>query len=39
MVSASSRIRWDRLARVALLFVAAFVLYLYIGPTRAWVTT
>ncbi len=39
MAGASTRIRWDRLGRIALLFVVALVLYLYIGPTRAWFTT
>ncbi len=39
MAPASPRIRWDRLGRIALLFVVALVLYLYIGPTRAWVST
>jgi len=33
------RIRWDRIGRIALLCVLAFVLYLYIGPLRSWVTT
>ena len=32
-------IRWDRIGRVALLFVLAFVLYLYIGPTVDWIST
>lgn len=32
-------IRWDRLGRVALLFVFVLVLYLYIGPTRTWLAT
>jgi len=35
---ASSRIRWDRVGRIALLCVLAFVLYLYIGPARSWIT-
>jgi cell division protein FtsB len=39
MAASHTRIRWDRLGRVALLFIAALVLYLYIGPTRSWVTT
>jgi cell division protein FtsB len=39
MAYSTRGIRWDRLGRVALLFVAALVLYLYIGPARAWVTT
>jgi cell division protein FtsB len=32
-------IRWDRLGRIALLGVLALVLYLYIGPTRSWIST
>ena len=32
-------IRWDRVGRWALICVFAFVLYLYIGPARTWVTT
>jgi cell division protein FtsB len=36
---ATSRIRWDRVGRWALICVFAFVLYLYIGPARTWVTT
>jgi cell division protein FtsB len=39
MAAASSRIRWDRVGRWALICVFAFVLYLYIGPARSWVTT
>jgi cell division protein FtsB len=39
MAAAHTGIRWDRIARTALLFVLAFVLYLYIGPTRAWIST
>jgi cell division protein FtsB len=34
-----TRIRWDRLGRVALIGVFAFVLYLYIGPAARWVST
>ena len=34
-----ARIRWDRLGRIALLFVLALVIYLYIGPTSAWIST
>ena len=30
-------IRWDRLGRIALLAVLALVVYLYIGPTKAWI--
>ena len=36
---AAPRIRWDRVGRWALICVFAFVLYLYIGPARTWVTT
>jgi cell division protein FtsB len=32
-------IRWDRLGRIALLFVLALVLYLYLAPTRSLVAT
>jgi cell division protein FtsB len=39
MAASHTRIRWDRLGRIALLFVAALVVYLYIGPTRSWVVT
>jgi cell division protein FtsB len=39
MAAASSRIRWDRVGRWALICVFAFVIYLYIGPARTWVTT
>jgi cell division protein FtsB len=30
------RVRWDRLGRIALLFVLAMLLYLYIGPARSY---
>jgi cell division protein FtsB len=33
------RIRWDRVGRWALIGVFAFVLYLYVGPARTWVST
>ena len=36
---AAARIRWDRVGRWALIGVFAFVLYLYIGPARTWVST
>ena len=39
MAAASSRIRWDRVGRWALICVFAFVLYLYVGPARTWVST
>ena len=35
---AGSRIRWDRVARVALLSVFAVVLLLYISPLSHWVS-
>jgi len=39
MAAASSRIRWDRVGRWALICVFAFVIYLYVGPARTWVGT
>jgi cell division protein FtsB len=39
MAASRQGIRWDRLGRVALLCVLGGVLYLYIGPTRTWVST
>ena len=39
MAAASSRIRWDRVGRWALICVFAFVIYLYIGPAVTWVST
>jgi cell division protein FtsB len=39
MAAASSRIRWDRVGRWALICVFAFVLYLYVGPARTWFST
>jgi cell division protein FtsB len=39
MAAASSRIRWDRVGRWALICVFALVLFLYIGPARTWVGT
>ena len=39
MAAAASRIRWDRIGRWALICVFVFVLYLYIGPARSWVST
>ena len=38
-MAVAARIRWDRIGRWALICVFAFVLYLYIGPARTWVTT
>jgi len=39
MAAATGRIRWDRVGRIALLCVLAFVVYLYVGPTRTWIAT
>lgn len=39
MAAAAGRIRWDRVARIALLAVLALVVYLYVGPTRTWIST
>ena len=36
---AAARIRWDRVGRWALICVFLFVVYLYIGPARTWVST
>ncbi len=33
-----SRIGWDRLARWALLGVLILIAYLYVGPTRSWIS-
>lgn len=33
------RVRWDRVGRLALLFVALLLLYLYINPLRTYVST
>jgi cell division protein FtsB len=33
------RVRWDRIGRLALLFVAVLLIYLYINPLRTWVST
>ena len=37
-MAAAGRIRWDRVGRWALLLVFLGVLYLYVGPTRAWLS-
>ena len=36
-MAAAQRIRWDRVGRWGLLCVLAAVVYLYVGPTRAWI--
>lgn len=33
------RVRWDRVGRVALLFVGVLLVYLYIGPLTTYVST
>lgn len=33
------RVRWDRLGRVALLFVGLLLIYLYINPARTYLAT
>jgi hypothetical protein len=33
------RVRWDRIGRLALLFVGLLLIYLYINPLRTWVST
>jgi cell division protein FtsB len=35
----AARVRWDRVARVALLVVLVGVIGLYVGPARSWVST
>jgi len=35
----AGRIRWDRVGRWALIGVFVFVLYLYVGPARTWIST
>ena len=38
-MAAAGRIRWDRVGRIALLCVLVGMLYLYIGPTRTFIST
>jgi cell division protein FtsB len=35
----TTRIRWDRIGRWALIGVFVFIVYLYVGPARSWVST
>ncbi len=35
--AAGSRIRWDRLGRIALLAMLATILLLYVSPTKHWI--
>jgi len=39
MADYAPRVRWDRVGRMALLFVAVLMLYLYINPLRTYVST
>ncbi len=39
MAAASTRIRWDRLGRWALLGVLGLIVYLYVSPTMTWIST
>jgi cell division protein FtsB len=34
-----ARVRWDRLARMAMLFVLVVLVYLYISPVRSLIST
>jgi cell division protein FtsB len=39
MTEFAPRVRWDRIGRVALLFVGLLLIYLYINPLRTYVST
>jgi cell division protein FtsB len=39
MTEYAPRVRWDRLGRLALLFVAVLLVYLYINPARTYLAT
>jgi len=39
MADYAPRVRWDRVGRMALLFVAVLMLYLYINPLRTYIST
>jgi cell division protein FtsB len=39
MAEFAPRVRWDRIGRLALLFVGLLVIYLYINPLRTYVST
>jgi cell division protein FtsB len=39
MADLGTRIRWDRVGRVALLLVLLLIVYLYVGPVRSWWST
>jgi hypothetical protein len=38
-VTATPQVRWDRIGRLALLFVGLLLIYLYINPARTWFST
>jgi cell division protein FtsB len=39
MAEFAPRVRWDRVGRIALLFVGLLLIYLYINPLRTYVST
>ena len=39
MADFAPRVRWDRIGRLALLFVALLLVYLYINPARTYLAT
>ncbi|MEA2155428.1 MAG: hypothetical protein QOE11_1568 [Solirubrobacteraceae bacterium] len=39
MAEFAPRVRWDRVGRIALLFVGLLVIYLYINPLRTYIST
>lgn len=39
MADLAPRVRWDRVGRVALLFVGLLLVYLYINPLRTYLST
>ena len=39
MADIGTRIRWDRVGRVALLLVLLLLVYLYVWPVRSWWST
>jgi cell division protein FtsB len=39
LAGGAAAIRWDRVSRVALLFVLLVLVYLYAGPARSYLTT
>jgi hypothetical protein len=39
MAEIAPRVRWDRIGRIALLFVGLLLIYLYINPLRTYLST